>query len=82
MSKKKSLEQRIAESPCVYIFHAKCGEKWFWAVDMPGMKREINTAIANAVRAGDRIEFYPPGEDPRTPGYCKCFETDAQKATP
>ncbi len=79
MSESESLDalaKRIKESREVYIFHSKCGGFWFWAVDMRGNKRDIDKAIATAVRQGDTVTFYQPGERPIDDiKSCRCWQT-------
>ena len=61
-----------AKYPSVYIFHEICGGYWFWAVDMPGAKRDIKDALYRAAQSGDRVVTMPPGERIAPGQHCKC----------
>lgn len=52
MAKRK---KSISEYDTVMVIHKKCGGWLFWAVDMPGCKREIKDALYRASKDGSEV---------------------------
>lgn len=52
-------KKSISEYDTVMVIHKKCGGWLFWAVDMPGCRREVKDALYRASKDGSEVRRIP-----------------------